>query len=290
MVSETRYALRLLAPYQGVLQIVDTGEARAMSPDGIEWQVQVRVGTRNPVWGEFEGDEDETRLMVYGLWTQDTGLVRLPFDPMADMAEARAQAEDMVTRLPAAMAQAPFPLADQHELWLLDTEAQPLALLASVRRGDPLPAHVRSRWQGSPSMHFARHLYELDGDGLARLQASGDEMARLVEQAAGTRPETRWIDRSEPHPELDFPPAGVRHRWPEADQQTVADDWLCWQAPLLLMLPELDAALRARLEEFAMRQVSSVARYWRSWPEVIDRDRLQAALVAARLQAGAAQD
>ena len=34
-----------------------------------------------------------------------------------------------------------------------------------------------------------------------------------------------------------------------------------------------------------MTQVAAVARYWRTWPEVLDQQRLQAALVAARLKA-----
>jgi len=286
MTAANHHALRLLAPFQGVLQIVDDGDVRAMSQDGNEWQIQVRVDTRNPIWGEMEGDGDATRLMVYGLWSPDAGLVRLPFDPMADVAAAHKLAEGMVAHLPAAMERLPYALADRHELWLLDDEDQPLALLASVRSEDPLPGHVRRHWQASLSSHNARVAHGLLITDMPAYRRCGDEMEKLVARCAGNRPRTRWIDRTQgDNDAMDFPALGVRHHWSTAVEQAVADDWLRWHAPLLLMLPELDTALRDRLEAFAMTQVAAVARYWRTWPEVLDQQRLQAALVAARLKA-----
>ncbi len=36
------YSIRRLAPFLGMTEVIDTGEARAVSVDGLNWQIQVR--------------------------------------------------------------------------------------------------------------------------------------------------------------------------------------------------------------------------------------------------------
>jgi hypothetical protein len=48
------YGIRLVNPFQGTLQIVHTGDARALSRDGYHWEIQVLVEQRAAIgWGSL---------------------------------------------------------------------------------------------------------------------------------------------------------------------------------------------------------------------------------------------
>jgi len=40
------YGVRRLNPFQGILQVVELGDARALSLDGVRWEIQVRCAQR----------------------------------------------------------------------------------------------------------------------------------------------------------------------------------------------------------------------------------------------------
>ena len=42
------YSVRRLSPFRGLLQVIENQGARALSIDGINWQVQVRHEMRKP--------------------------------------------------------------------------------------------------------------------------------------------------------------------------------------------------------------------------------------------------
>jgi hypothetical protein len=58
-------------------------------------------------------------------------------------------------------------------------------------------------------------------------------------------------------------------------------DYIRWQAPLLLQLTRLDASTRQKLEILARQAPEKVARYHNLYPEIIDQQQINAALVAA---------
>ena len=41
------YSKRLLSPYMGLVQIVETERARALSLEGTDWSIQFRIDTGN---------------------------------------------------------------------------------------------------------------------------------------------------------------------------------------------------------------------------------------------------
>ena len=87
------YGIRRVSPYLGVIQVIDVGDARAYSTDGLRWR--------------FRALADEDRL---------SGV--LPGDGMP---LSRAVRERPLL---------PFPMGDRFELWLLSkATGRPLALL-----------------------------------------------------------------------------------------------------------------------------------------------------------------
>jgi hypothetical protein len=60
-----------------------------------------------------------------------------------------------------------------------------------------------------------------------------------------------------------------------------------WQASLLLTLPDLSTASRERLERAARRQALAVHTEHRLYPEVVNPELINAALVEAMLRAAA---
>ena len=81
-------------------------------------------------------------------------------------------------------------------------------------------------------------------------------------------------------------------RQPDQSPETTAayGDWLARLAPRLLTLPDLDDAMRARLERSAADRPQELARYWRLYPKIIDPIRLNQARVEARLREANAPD
>jgi hypothetical protein len=53
------YAIRRLSPFLGVLHILNTEHGMAVTANGIDWQVQVKIKTRTPGWGSLDGRTDK---------------------------------------------------------------------------------------------------------------------------------------------------------------------------------------------------------------------------------------
>jgi hypothetical protein len=62
------------------------------------------------------------------------------------------------------------------------------------------------------------------------------------------------------------------------------EDFHAWQAAWLLVLPDLDPALRGRLERCARQQALVVQGQHRLYPQTVDRHTIRAALVEAVLR------
>ncbi|WP_455218572.1 hypothetical protein, partial [Kaarinaea lacus] len=58
-------------------------------------------------------------------------------------------------------------------------------------------------------------------------------------------------------------------------------EYIGWQAPLLLQLRGLEFAIRQKLEILARQAPEKVAHYYNLYPEFIDQQQINAALVEA---------
>lgn len=282
------YARRRLNPYRGVVQVIDLGEATAHSYDGLTWHLRAEDG------------QGFTRPV--GIWLAGEGVKagqRIPGELL-----------DVLERHPPL----PFPLADRMELWLLDkAQGLPLALLASELPSRFRPEPIDPQWQP-----FALSYTGFRSEALAQQEQAGarlgrqhrDWLANVINGAARPYPSAQWFLRradgsGEGRSGLRlaaswrerilsaeaFPELLVRCAGNNLLEQSVIKDYHNWLAPLLLLLPDLSEATREWLEQAACRQPAGLARIHRLLPRVMDRARLNAALVAARIAsaAGAAE-
>lgn len=138
------FSLRRANPFLGTLQVVKVGAGRALSADGIRWQIELlaRQNLSLPLWGDGLLATQEPRYFRHGSWSYQGGLTSLPVNAiLGDQGDHPA-----LRLLLDALSQPlhlPFPRVDTRELWLLDPDGRPLALLASRRPQDP-PRRTRA--------------------------------------------------------------------------------------------------------------------------------------------------
>lgn len=280
------YARRRLNPYRGVVQIIEVEDAMAHSYDGLTWHLRA--------------DDGSGWVRPTGVWIEGEGLkagVRLP--------DALRVALEQHPPLP-------FGLADQCELWLLDKQrGLPLALLAASPPSTHRHERIEPDWQP-----FVLTYSAFRSPALARRDLPGrpsddrhrDWLARAVNNAARPYPAAQWFRRQADGggvglsglrlekgwqqralPADAFPELPVRSTWNNPLEQSVISDYHMHLAPLLLLLPGLADATREALEAAACQQAQRLARIHRLLPRVLRPERLNAALVAARLEAAAGQ-
>lgn len=267
------FARRLMAPFQGVLQVIRVGDGEAESTDGVNWvlyaahpDILAHSGLSEVRFGTWTGDFGLRRAMVRG--TAAGGLIERIGEPLIGALEAFAR-------------QTPFPLQDRREYWLLDAQThEPLVLIDSRLCDEPVPPAVQPRW--------------LPG------KAAGDEFAGLAEledliaRRAGRRPVAEWFERdadghgSGPmhgrHAAEFFPRFLLTTNWPEQRQRVLAEAFIDWWAPALLQLHHLSDPERTLLERAAARRASALARLFRLYPKTMDERLIRVARVQARMQ------
>jgi hypothetical protein len=271
------YATRRLNPFRGVAQTVEVGDALAESLDGVTWHLRA--------------DDGFGWVRPVGVWVAGAGL-------RAGVAARHAELIQALETQPPL----PFPLIDSVELWLLDRPTGlPLALLDARAPSRYAPAPVEARW-----LPFARRY---TGFRSAPLEAAGhadpkETLAALVNAAAQPHARAQWfrrgpdgageglegvrLDAGMPGRRLvaeAFPELIARETWNNQLEQSAISDYHAWVSPFLLLLPSLSDATRDRLERQARARARWLAQVHRLLPKVIDAERLNAALVAARLEA-----
>ncbi len=273
-----------------MLQMVESGNARAMSDNGVDWQIHVHVESRNPIWGELEGSQSRSRFMVFGSWTPATGLRRLPFDPMADVASAQQQAAHITDMLTTVKGNIPFPARDNIELWLVDKTASPVALLASIRAEETQPQRWQHEWRAAGPAEDPKSIQvTVEANTLARyvnavaretrwLRRNADGSGQLVEPADQPSLSTHTMDAAS------LPELLLKTAWPDEKLRRFAETYLLQQAPRLLTLPYLCDETRDRLERHAAGQALAVAHYFRLYPQILNPKLIDAARVEAQMR------
>ena len=293
------YSQRMLNPFHGVVNTVVIPGAAAESQDGLHWFLYVD--------GEAETQAGGIPLpdIKYGSWSSLDGLKRAPVPPIPNYGAVEAAGQRLLAAVRAHLDEVPFPLADRYELWLLEKDThEPLALIASAIEGEPLEMPEPAHWRAG---QLARALFRLEEAQDKGAPAPSEQLARLVNAAAGEPARAQWFRREgdravglavpgghEPLqgrvlPAGRFPPLLVRTRWHDPQAQRLVHAFLAWQAPYLLQLSHLDPATRAALERDACARPSALAERFRLYPTFVDQDRLLSALVAQRLRAAAGE-
>ncbi|MBZ0070770.1 MAG: hypothetical protein WCY26_00530 [Thiohalobacteraceae bacterium] len=269
------YALRRFSPYQGMIQVVDAGRARAYSTDGRHWTVRLQGADQHAASG---GDD---------------------------------AAADQLMRALNERPRLPFPQQDPIELWLLDKATLlPLALLKTRRRLEEIDAVKTPAWQpfltttsgfqcAALETTFTTRRHAPAGSAPPRAQ---DVLERQVNLVARPRPVLQWFQRlpdgsgighdglrvdsllrARHLPREAFPELLVADRWPDSTAQALVDSYHAWHAPALLAHQNLSHATRRWLEAAACRNPARLLDNHAMFPEVLDRDAMQVALVSAKL-------
>jgi len=279
------YAIRRVNPFLGVLQIIKTPDGRAISSNGLTWEIQV-LAPAPAAWGSLNQANAQTASLRYGLWSSETGLVPWPLSVKRDDIELDRQCDRLIACVQSKLNSLPFNLQDSRELWLLDAERQqPLALLASLRPSETAHRPEPRYWSGC-----------LGQNGLAS-QARFPESKALDEQVkkrAGFNINQRWYvyentddvyrdDTGNYLPAEAFPQLLLRQDWADAGEQGRATNYLQWIAAALLTLQHLDDDVRKELESQLGTQAASIEHHWRLYPRIFDQNKLNACRIQAQL-------
>ena len=297
------YAVRRVNPFEGALQIVETHKARAYSPNGQVWQVQVLAQRPDHTWRSFSDVLPIEQFFNFGLWDAQEGLHRIPANPVMDIGGMTRAAHELTDALRPLLERLPFAFADVYECWATDYQGRPVALLATTEDAERMPDIRAGRWQAT---RLAEHdfvapsLLARDVPAVGELgpRQHAEQLERQVRQLGQRK---IWFRRlpdgggqalgprrdKAPLPADAFPPLGLKTDWDSEQERELALDYLAWLAPRLLMLQDIDDGQRAWLEAHACHRALELAAGYRLIPRILDRKRIEAARVEARLRKAA---
>lgn len=263
------YAIRRVNPFLGVLQIIKTPDGRAISSNGLTWEIQV-LAPVPAAWGSLNQANAQTASLRYGLWSSETGLVPWPLSVKRDDIELDRQCYRLIECIQGNLHNVPFTLQDSRELWLLDAEQQqPLALLATIRPAETPPRPEPRYWCGSLGQN---------GAACQERFPESNELEAQVKQRAGFNLDKRWYTRESALntycddmgnrlPDDAFPRLLLRQDWPDANESDRTTHYLQWIASALLTLQHLSDDVRKELESHLSTQAVSIEHHWRLYPK-----------------------
>ena len=297
------YAQRLLNPFRGSVSFIRFESAEAVTLDGVTWDIYVANDALR------KGLDTSKRVMTsdvrYGKWSAEHGLKRGPICPSGDFQHLEDMGAVVYESLLDLRKQIPFPFTDHLELWLLDPEDRPLALIHSVSDEQDIEPDIAIDWRAGNACRksFSSDAMKEIDQGNNDLR-SGEYLTRYINQCAGDSPCAQWIRRREDgsgegleldnRPELsgrnltanELPVLMLDCENRDAVHQQLIHDFFAWQAPWLLSLQSLDDETREKFEVCARSLAGIVEQQHRLYPRIIDKTAIQAARVEAMLRRG----
>jgi hypothetical protein len=281
------YAIRRVNPFLGVWQVIKLPAGRAISSDGIIWDIQI-LAERRTAWGSLNQAAKTHSYYRYGFWAETQGLKTNPVPPGLDRQHLIAASEELIHHIREHSGSLPFPLMDTRELWLLDQEKQlPLVLMASVERDQSSTFSEPGNWSASLSGYGL--------PGLGRFHAAA-ELEAIVRKRAGYNSLKLWVKRQpdgsattqdgKEHilPASMFPPYLIRQDWDDEAAANLVEQYISWIAPALLTLQQLSKHQRHYLERRLQTSAASVDHHWQLYPEMTDENLINTARVQAHIQ------
>ena len=289
------YAQRLLNPFRGVMHTIRYRSAEAVTTDGIEWDIYVANDALLDGLGRA-GKRAQISDIRYGHWSAEKGLKRGPLFPSDDFKRLEDMGAVVYEHLLRVHRDVPFGFLDQFELWLLDRDDQPLALLHSVRNDSETDTRPPLDWRAGMAAQerfqsaaiagltesagvYLTHYVNSLASGVAQWFRRSDDGAGLGLHTlkGGESLRGRVLDADA------FPPLFIATAGMDAAHTRLVNDYHAWQAPWMLLLAHLDPVTRRALEGCACQQAELIEKHCRLYPAVIDRAALQAARVEAAL-------
>jgi len=282
------YAIRRVNPFVGVMQVVEAEQGRALSCNGVVWEILVRA-TPGSTGGSPGCDNKKKTYYRFGMWSMNDGLMKRASSPAADQDyfELASKCEALIEYVRERHHRLPFELEDNLELWLFDRDnQQPLALLSSLTPGASLP---------SPEPRYWSSCIGANGSPGQRRFPQARDLETQVRQRAGFNIQKYWIKRlpggdgiventGSSIPADQFPVLLLDENWVNEEQQLRAREYIKWISPSLLTLQHLDSDTRARIENNLNVQAISIEHHWHLYPEIINHKLLKAARVQSKIE------
>lgn len=296
------YSQRLLNPFRGVMNFITYESAEAVTTDGVHWDIYVTDGE---LLEGLEGKNILTSEIRYGSWSKAEGLKRGPIYPSDDFKRLEDLGATVYEHLLKVHDDVPFPFWDRYELWLLDQARQPLALINSVVHEHEIDTDLPIDWRAGLACRksFASDIlnrYLASGNGLL---TAADYLTDYVNQCAGEKPAAQWFRRNIDNsglglaginisasyrgrriPAESFPELFIQTESHDLEHSQLIEEFLCWQAPWLLLLNNLDGQTRRHYEQLARQHALVVAKQYRLYPRIIEENQIKAARIEAKLR------
>ena len=299
------YSQRMLNPFRGVMNVIDCGDADAVTTDGKVWTLYLRDNNLQNIAND--GDMTiEIPDIRFAIWSAETGLKRCPLLNTMDYDAIQAAGLALLELVKQYAEQVPFELADHYELWLLDKHMDlPLALLHSECFKSELSEPEYIPWtSGILCRDSFQSQYLFEHSPLNHPENHAQWLAEQINTAAGKRPRVQWFLRdkkrngiglkcSGDNPQLEerqlpkhfFPKLLINRRWVNKPVSKVVKDYLNWHSPWLLLLQHFGDATRALLEAMAcQRQALTVDAQQQLYPKIINEQIMKAARVEALMR------
>lgn len=298
------YSQRMLNPFRGSMNCVRHRSADAVTADGMHWDIYVsNDGLMEDLSGQRKAQVSDIR---FGSWSPDRGLRRGPIFPSDDFRRMEQLGQRLYEHLLTVHDQVPFPFLDHYELWLLDRSARPLVLLDSALSAAELDRRQSLQWvTGQNCRHtFTSAAAQALGIDTGSTAAIADYLGAYINDCAGPTHAAQIFQRLEDGSGIGLAginlDAGLAQRTLDADtfpatllngiyhdttHRQLIDDFIRWQAPWQLLLPALDTATRTAFEQYARVQPLKLAQQFRLYPQIMNRQIIDAARVEARLRA-----
>ena len=303
MSTLTTYSKRLLNPFSGYEQILETEHARAISTDGIHWRIHIRSEIYKTPWQSLAIPVNAEHFFLYGRWSKENELARVPIHPTLYQDHVEGYAKEVIASIEANLDNLPFPAKDRYELWSLDKHnQQPVALLASCCQPDDIQFPKQLQWYFD-DMEFTTQAGAARWPKTTTAPYAKDLLKETIHRATGHQPRGVWLERDiDGHGKVimdnanrsslldtsfsvqQLPELFIRTQWKEQDEQHIVQDYFTWLAPILLTIPSLADELRNELELKAQKRPLCVLNFHRLYPQIIDQARMNKVLVEARLR------
>ena len=296
-----KYSQRLLNPFRGSMNIIEYKGAEAVTLDGKNWDIYVK--NRDLVKDLGSKKNIQISDIRYGHWSHKDGLIRGPIYPSDDFKQMEAQGAKVYEHLLQHHEDLPFPFLDNYELWLLDENAYPLALIDSALRENEINNGPILDWRAGHAC-----CREFISETYAAMQqnsntSAGQYLTNYINQLCSSPPKAQWFKRTLDghgigmtghnmpndylHRELNdnyFHPFMISDKNHDNQHINLINEFIQWQSPWLLLLDSISESQRMILEEKAQKRALVVDQLHTLYPEVIDIRLINTARVEATLR------
>lgn len=298
-----KYSQRLLNPFRGSMNIIEYRGAEAVSLDGRHWDIY--VSNRELIRDLHSNKPIQTSDIRFGSWSAEKGLKRGALYPSEDFKQMEAEGAELYNYLLQHHHEIPFPFLDNYELWLLDKESAPLALINSARRENDMEKQPFLDWRAGNlcCKEFTSEAYETIKDLHNADLSAGQYLTHYINHLASTPPRAQWFKRTmDGHGigiaghniaaelinrelnEISFHPFMISDRLHDNHHINLINEFIQWQSPWLLLLDTLSESQRMIFEETSRGRALVVDQLYQLYPEIINNSFINAARVEATLR------